>query len=48
MLPLMHPNVHVPPQAFSMLEDFLTEPFPHTPQDMMQLVTLQRHLDLTE
>jgi hypothetical protein len=33
----MHQNAHIPPQAFPMLEVFLTEPFPHTPQDMMQL-----------
>ena len=37
MLTLMHQNAHIPPQAFPMLESFLTEPFPHTPQDMMQL-----------
>ena len=37
MLTLMHQNAHIPPQAFSMLEVLLTEPFPHTPQDMMQL-----------
>ena len=37
MLTLMHPNADIPPQAFPMLEVFLTEPFPHTPQDMMQL-----------
>src|SRR5262244_2653256 len=37
MLTLMPQNAHIPPQAFPMLEVFLTEPFPHTPQDMMQL-----------
>src|SRR5919198_6678258 len=37
MLTPMHQNAHIPPQAFPMLEVFLTEPFPHTPQDMMQL-----------
>jgi hypothetical protein len=37
MLTPMHQNAPIPPQAFSMLEVFLTEPFPHTPQDMMQL-----------
>jgi hypothetical protein len=37
MLTLMHQNAHIPLQAFPMLEVFLTEPFPHTPQDMMQL-----------
>jgi hypothetical protein len=37
MLTLMHQNAHISPQAFPMLEVFLTEPFPHTPQDMMQL-----------
>jgi hypothetical protein len=37
MLSLMHQNAPIPPQAFPMLEVFLTEPFPHTPQDMMQL-----------
>ena len=37
MLTLTHQNAHIPPQAFPMLEVFLTEPFPHTPQDMMQL-----------
>src|SRR5919202_910671 len=37
MLTLMHQNAHIPPQAFPMLAVFLTEPFPHTPQDMMQL-----------
>jgi hypothetical protein len=37
MLTLMHQNAHHPSQAFPLLEVFLTEPFPHTPQDMMQL-----------
>jgi hypothetical protein len=37
MLTLMHHNVNIPPHPFSTLEALLTEPFPHTPQDMMQL-----------
>jgi hypothetical protein len=37
MLTLMHHNANIPPHPFSTLEGLLTEPFPHTPQDMMQL-----------
>ena len=37
MLTLMHQNANIPPHAFPTLEVLLTEPFPHTPQDMMQL-----------
>jgi hypothetical protein len=33
----MHHNVNIPPHAFPTLEVLLAEPFPHTPQDMMQL-----------
>jgi len=37
MLTLMHHNTNIPPHPFPTLEVLLTEPFPHTPQDMMQL-----------
>jgi hypothetical protein len=37
MLTLMHHNAHVHPHPFSSLEALLAEPFPHTPQDMVQL-----------
>src|SRR5438445_8010240 len=37
MLTLMHHNTNVPPHPFPTLEVLLAEPFPHTPQDMMQL-----------
>jgi hypothetical protein len=37
MLPLMHHNAHGLPHPFSTLEALLAEPFPRTPQDMMQL-----------
>jgi hypothetical protein len=37
MLTLMHHITNVPPHPFSTLEALLAEPFPHTPQDMMQL-----------
>lgn len=37
MLTLMHHNANIPPHPFPTLEGLLTEPFPHTPQDMMQL-----------
>src|SRR3989442_14188868 len=37
MLTLMHQNANVPPHPFPTLEVLLAEPFPHTPQDMMQL-----------
>jgi len=37
MLPLMHHTTHVPPHPFPMLEVLLAEPFPHTPQEMVQL-----------
>jgi hypothetical protein len=33
----MHHTTTVPPHPFSTLEVLLAEPFPHTPQDMMQL-----------
>jgi hypothetical protein len=37
MLTLMHHTTNVPPHPFPTLEVLLAEPFPHTPQDMMQL-----------
>src|SRR5712692_3261117 len=37
MLTLMHHHANVHPHPFSSLEGLLAEPFPHTPQDMMQL-----------
>jgi hypothetical protein len=37
MLTLVHQNANVPPHPFPTLEVLLAEPFPHTPQDMMQL-----------
>jgi hypothetical protein len=37
MLTLMHHNANVHPHPFSSLEALLAEPFPHTPQDMVQL-----------
>jgi hypothetical protein len=37
MLTLMHHHAHVHPHPFSSLEALLAEPFPHTPQDMLQL-----------
>ena len=37
MLTLMHHNTHVPPPPFPALAVLLAEPFPHTPQDMLQL-----------
>ena len=37
MLTLMHHNAHVHPHPFSSLEALLAEPFPHTPQEMLQL-----------
>src|SRR6266446_1235858 len=37
MLTLMHHTTTVPPHPFPTLEALLAEPFPHTPQDMMQL-----------
>ena len=37
MLTLMHHNANVYPHPFSSLEALLAEPFPHTPQDMLQL-----------
>ncbi len=37
MLTLMHHTNTVPPHPFPTLEALLAEPFPHTPQDMMQL-----------
>ncbi len=37
MLTLMHHNANVPPHPFPTLEVLLAEPFPHTPQDMVQL-----------
>src|SRR5712691_9651887 len=37
MLTLMHHTTTVPPHPFPTLEVLLAEPFPHTPQDMMQL-----------
>ena len=37
MLPLMHHTTHVPPHPFPTLEVLLAEPFPHTPQEMVQL-----------
>jgi hypothetical protein len=37
MLTLMHHNANTHPHPFSSLEALLAEPFPHTPQDMMQL-----------
>src|SRR5882762_3975117 len=37
MLTLMHHTTTVPLHPFPMLEVLLAEPFPHTPQDMMQL-----------
>src|SRR2546429_5458710 len=37
MLTLMHQNANVPPPPFPALDVLLAEPFPHTPQDMMQL-----------
>src|SRR5262245_48171172 len=37
MLTLMHHTTHVPPHPFPTLEVMLAEPFPHTPQEMLQL-----------
>src|SRR2546423_1107121 len=37
MLTLMHQHAHVHPYPFSSLEVLLAEPFPHTPQEMLQL-----------
>jgi hypothetical protein len=37
MLSLLHPIPNVPPHPFPTLEVLLAEPFPHTPQAMMQL-----------
>jgi hypothetical protein len=37
MLTLMHHTTNVAPHPFPTLEVLLAEPFPHTPQDMMQL-----------
>ena len=37
MLTLMHHNANTHPHPFSSLEALLAEPFPRTPQDMMQL-----------
>src|SRR3989441_738659 len=37
MLTLMHQNANVHPHSFSSLEALLAEPFPHTPQEMLQL-----------
>src|SRR2546423_6648998 len=37
MLTLMHHNANVHPHPFSSLEALLAEPFPHTPQEMVQL-----------
>src|SRR6266849_3642266 len=37
MLTLMHQNANVHPHPFSSLEALLAEPFPHTPQEMLQL-----------
>jgi hypothetical protein len=37
MLPLLHANAHTHPHPFSLLEALLAEPFPHTPQEMLQL-----------
>jgi len=37
MLTLMHQNAKTHPHPFSSLEALLAEPFPHTPQEMLQL-----------
>ena len=37
MRTLMHHTTHVPPHPFPTLEVLLAEPFPHTPQEMLQL-----------
>jgi len=37
MLTLLHQNVNAHPCPFSSLEALLAEPFPHTPQEMLQL-----------
>src|SRR5437879_13213616 len=37
MLPLLHHHAHVHPHPVSALEALLAEPFPHTPQEMVQL-----------
>jgi hypothetical protein len=37
MLTLMQHNTHVPPPPFSSLTALLAEPFPQTPQDMLEL-----------
>src|SRR3989454_5312957 len=37
MLTLMHQNANAHPHPFSSLEALLAEPFPHTPQEMLQL-----------
>src|SRR5713226_4344324 len=37
MLTLMHHHAHVHSHPFSSLETLLAEPFPHTPQEMLQL-----------
>src|SRR5712691_1887843 len=36
MLSLMHHNANVPPPPFPALDVLLAEPFPHTPQEMLQ------------
>ena len=37
MLTLLHQNANAHPHPFSSLEALLAEPFPHTPQEMVQL-----------
>jgi hypothetical protein len=37
MLTLLHANANAHPHPFSSLEALLAEPFPHTPQEMLQL-----------
>src|SRR5437879_5320899 len=37
MLTMLHHTTNVPPHPFPTLEVLLAEPFPHTPQDRMQL-----------
>src|SRR6059036_57857 len=37
MFTLMHHTTNVPPHPFLTLEVLLAEPFPHTPQEMLQL-----------
>jgi hypothetical protein len=46
MLTLIHHNANIPPHPFSTLEALLTESFPHTPQDMMQLEQRLRRLPI--